>query len=49
MVKHVKALTCLAVAGLLAVLFVSGGHEQTPGMVVFLLCGVVSFYYGSRS
>ncbi len=49
MFKHLKALACLAVAGVLAVLFVSGGHEQTPGLIVFLLCGVVSFYYGSRS
>jgi hypothetical protein len=47
-VKHCKALACLGVAALLGALFVTGQYADWPGMAILVLCGVVSFYYGSR-
>ena len=48
LVKHGKALVCLSVAALLVFLFITGADRDVPGIFLLVLCGMVSFYYGSR-
>jgi len=48
-VGHLKAVVALALAAVLAWVFVTGRHLSMPPHVVMLLCATISFYYGSRS
>ena len=46
---HVKALAVLGLTAALVWIFVAGVDESMPPWSVILLCGTVSFYFGSRS
>ena len=47
--NHLKGLMALAVAGGLTYLFVAGLYEQLSERWLSVLCGTVSFYFGSRA
>lgn len=47
--NHLKGLGVLAAAGGLTYLFVVGAHEQLSEKWLSVLCGTVSFYFGTRA
>jgi len=47
--NHLRGLAALAVAGGLTCLFVVGVYEQLSEKWLSVLCGTVSFYFGSRA
>jgi hypothetical protein len=48
LIKHGKALVCLTVAAALVFLFITGADRDVAPVFLLVLCGMVSFYYGSR-